>query len=29
MERMGVELGLSVLLKVDVGVGPNWRAAHP
>ncbi len=29
MERMGVELGLSVPLTVDVGVGPNWRAAHP
>ncbi len=29
MERTGVELGLSIPLKVDVGVGPNWRAAHP
>ncbi len=29
MERTGTRLGLSVPLKVDVGVGPNWRAAHP
>ena len=31
MEGVGVgaRLGLSVPLKVDVGVGPNWRAAHP
>ena len=29
MEQAGVKLGLSVPLKVDVGVGPNWRAAHP
>ncbi len=29
MEGVGARLGLSVPLKVDVGVGPNWRAAHP
>ncbi len=29
MEATGDALGLSVPLKVDVGVGCNWRAAHP
>ncbi len=29
MEATGTKLGLSVPLKVDLGVGCNWRAAHP
>jgi len=29
METTGEALGLSVPLKVDVGVGANWRVAHP
>ncbi len=29
MEHTGTALGLSVPLKVDLGVGCNWRAAHP
>jgi DNA polymerase-1 len=29
MEGVGPRLGLSVPLKVDLGVGVNWRAAHP
>jgi DNA polymerase-1 len=29
MEATGVQLGLSVPLKVDLGTGSNWRAAHP
>jgi DNA polymerase-1 len=29
MEEAGTHLGLSVPLKVDLGVGSNWRAAHP
>jgi DNA polymerase-1 len=29
MEDSGVRLGISVPLKVDLGVGKNWRAAHP
>jgi DNA polymerase-1 len=29
MEATGAKLGLSVPLKVDIGTGPNWRAAHP
>ncbi len=29
MEGVGKQLGLSVPLKVDFGVGKNWRAAHP
>ncbi|WP_447974941.1 DNA polymerase I [Nitrospira sp. Kam-Ns4a] len=29
MVGTGVRLGLSVPLKVDVGVGRNWREAHP
>ncbi|MGH7256562.1 MAG: DNA polymerase, partial [Nitrospirales bacterium] len=29
MERAGTRVGLSVPLKVDVGVGRNWREAHP
>jgi DNA polymerase I len=29
MEETGTALGLSVPLMVDVGVGCNWRAAHP
>jgi len=29
MEGVGKQLGLSVPLKVDLGVGKNWRAAHP
>ncbi len=29
MEGVGTPLGLSVPLKVDLGVGKNWRAAHP
>ncbi len=29
MEATGEALGLSVPLKVDVGVGYNWRVAHP
>lgn len=29
MEGVGRALGLSVPLKVDLGAGRNWRAAHP
>jgi DNA polymerase-1 len=29
MEATGTKLGISVPLKVDLGVGCNWRAAHP
>ncbi|MCS6897175.1 MAG: DNA polymerase I [Nitrospira sp.] len=29
MEAVGTQLGLSVPLKVDLGVGKNWRVAHP
>ena len=29
MEEVGTHLGLSVPLKVDIGIGKNWRAAHP
>jgi DNA polymerase-1 len=29
MEGVGNQLGLSVPLKVDLGVGKNWRVAHP
>ncbi|MBH0204911.1 MAG: DNA polymerase I [Nitrospira sp.] len=29
MEAVGKHLGLSVPLKVDLGVGRNWRVAHP
>ena len=29
MEGVGSQLGLSVPLKVDIGAGRNWRAAHP
>jgi DNA polymerase-1 len=29
MEATATALGLSVPLKVDVGVGKNWRVAHP
>jgi DNA polymerase I len=29
MEATGPRLGLSVPLKVDLGVGRNWREAHP
>jgi DNA polymerase I len=29
MEGAGSQLGLSVPLKVEIGVGRNWRAAHP
>lgn len=29
MEAVGQQLDLSVPLKVDLGVGKNWRAAHP
>ncbi len=29
MEQTGMRLGLSVPLKVDLGVGKNWREAHP
>jgi DNA polymerase-1 len=29
MEATGMKLGLSVPLKVDLGTGQNWRAAHP
>ena len=29
MEGVGKQLGLSVPLKVDLGVGKNWRSAHP
>ena len=29
MEKAGPRLGLSVPLKIDLGVGKNWRAAHP
>ena len=29
MEESGVRLGISVPLKVEIGVGKNWRAAHP
>jgi DNA polymerase I len=29
MEVTGAKLGLSVPLKVDLGVGHNWREAHP
>ena len=29
MEAVGQQLGLSVPLKVDLGVGKNWRTTHP
>jgi DNA polymerase-1 len=29
MEETGLRLGLTVPLKVDLGVGRNWREAHP
>jgi DNA polymerase I len=29
MEETGLQLGLTVPLKVDLGVGRNWREAHP
>ncbi|MFO0775426.1 MAG: DNA polymerase I [Nitrospiraceae bacterium] len=29
MEQAGVRLGLTVPLKVDFGVGTNWRTSHP
>jgi len=29
MEGVGPQLSLSVPLKVDLGVGHNWREAHP
>lgn len=29
MEAVGKQLGLSVPLRVDLGVGRNWRVAHP
>ncbi|WP_455244955.1 DNA polymerase I, partial [Petrachloros mirabilis] len=29
MEGVGKQLGLSVPLKIDLGVGKNWRVAHP
>jgi DNA polymerase-1 len=29
MEGVGKQLGLSVPLKVDLGIGKNWRVAHP
>ena len=29
MEEVGKHLGLSVPLKIDLGVGKNWRVAHP
>jgi DNA polymerase-1 len=29
MESTGARLGLTVPLRVDLGVGRNWRAAHP
>ncbi|MDH5669649.1 MAG: DNA polymerase I [Nitrospira sp.] len=29
MEAVGQQLSLSVPLKVDLGVGKNWRVAHP
>jgi DNA polymerase I len=29
MEAAGQQLGLTVPLKVDIGVGRNWREAHP
>jgi DNA polymerase-1 len=29
MEETGVRLGLTVPLQVDLGVGRNWREAHP
>jgi DNA polymerase-1 len=29
MEAVGKQLGLTVPLKVDLGVGRNWRVAHP
>lgn len=29
MEGVGKQLGLSVPLKIDTGVGKNWRVAHP
>ncbi|MDF0652167.1 MAG: DNA polymerase I [Nitrospira sp.] len=29
MEGVGKQLGLSVPLKVDLGIGRNWRVAHP
>jgi len=29
MERTGVRLGVTVPLKIDIGVGCNWRQAHP
>lgn len=29
IKAVGKQLGLSVPLKVDLGVGRNWRVAHP
>ncbi|HET7058716.1 MAG TPA: DNA polymerase I [Nitrospiraceae bacterium] len=29
MEQTGLRLGLTVPLKIDIGVGCNWREAHP
>ncbi|MBA2252635.1 MAG: DNA polymerase I [Nitrospirales bacterium] len=29
MEQTGVRLGVTVPLKIDIGVGCNWRQAHP
>ena len=29
MEQTGVRLGVTVPLKIDIGVGCNWRRAHP
>jgi len=29
MEQTGIRLGLTVPLKIDIGVGCNWREAHP
>ncbi|HKN86097.1 MAG TPA: DNA polymerase I [Nitrospiraceae bacterium] len=29
MEQTGVRFGLTVPLKIDIGVGCNWREAHP
>jgi DNA polymerase-1 len=29
MEGVGKQMQVSVPLKVDIGMGKNWRAAHP
>lgn len=29
LESISRQLGLSVPLQIDLGVGKNWRVAHP